>query len=62
MKFLSAQSEFINQRLEKINNELGNTEGQLESYKKRNNVVEMKLNATAAIANSDTYAQKLPGG
>ncbi len=51
--------QFINQRLEKINNELGNTEGQLESYKKRNNVVEMKLNATAAIANSDTYAQKL---
>ena len=51
--------QFINQRLEKINNELGNTEGQLENYKKRNNVVEMKLNATAAIANSDTYAQKL---
>ena len=50
---------FINQRLEKINSELGSTEGQLESYKKRNNVVEMKLNATAAIANSDTYAQKL---
>lgn len=51
--------QFINQRLEKINSELGSTEGQLESYKKRNNVVEMKLNATAAIANSDTYAQKL---
>ena len=51
--------QFINQRLEKINSELGSTEGQLKSYKKRNNVVEMKLNATAAIANSDTYAQKL---
>ena len=51
--------QFINQRLEKINSELGSTEGQLENYKKRNNVVEMKLNATAAIANSDTYAQKL---
>ena len=51
--------QFINNRLEKINAELGNTEGQLESYKKRNRVVELQLNATAAIANADTYAQKL---
>ena len=51
--------QFINNRLQKINAELGNTEGQLESYKKRNKVVEMKLNATATIANSDAYAQKL---
>ena len=51
--------QFINSRLEKINAELGSTEGQLESYKKRNKMVEMKLNATAAIANADTYAQKL---
>ena len=51
--------QFINNRLQKINAELGSTEGQLESYKKRNKVIEMKLNATATIANSDTYAQKL---
>ena len=51
--------QFINNRLQKINAELGNTEGQLESYKKRNKVIEMKLNATATIANSDAYAQKL---
>lgn len=51
--------QFINNRLEKINAELGSTEGKLESYKKQNRVVEMKLNATAAIANADTYAQKL---
>ena len=51
--------QFINNRLEKINAELGSTEGQLESYKKRNRMVEMKLNATAAIANADTYTQKL---
>lgn len=51
--------QFINSRLEKINTELGSTEGQLESYKKRNKMVELKLNATAAIANADTYAQKL---
>ena len=51
--------QFINNRLQKINAELGNTEGQLESYKKRNKVIEMQLNATATIANSDAYAQKL---
>ena len=51
--------QFINNRLQKINAELGSTEGQLENYKKRNKVIEMKLNATATIANSDTYAQKL---
>lgn len=51
--------QFINNRLEKINSELGTTENQLESYKKRNKVIEMKLNATAAIANADTYTQKL---
>ncbi len=50
---------FINSRLEKINAELGSTEGQLESYKKRNKVVEMKINAQAAVANADQYAQKL---
>ena len=51
--------QFINNRLEKINSELGTTEGQLESYKKRNRMVEMKINATAAVANADTYTQKL---
>ncbi len=51
--------EFINGRLEKINAELGNTEGQLESYKKRNNMVELRLNATQAVGNADQYSQKL---
>lgn len=51
--------QFINNRLEKINAELGSTEGQLESYKKRNNVVEMKINAQASVKNSDEFAQKL---
>lgn len=50
---------FINNRLEKINAELGNTEGQLESYKKRNNMVELKINATQAVQNADEYSQKL---
>lgn len=51
--------QFINQRLEKINAELGSTEGQLENYKKRNNMVELKMNASQAVANADQYAQKL---
>ncbi len=51
--------EFINQRLEKINAELGSTEGQLESYKKRNNMVELKMNASQAVSGANEYSQKL---
>lgn len=51
--------EFINGRLEKINAELGNTEGQLESYKKSHNMVELRMNAGQAIDNADQYSQKL---
>ncbi|MCI7340793.1 MAG: polysaccharide biosynthesis tyrosine autokinase [Prevotella sp.] len=51
--------EFINGRLEKINAELGNTEGQLENYKKSHNMVELKMNAGQAVGNADQYSQKL---
>ena len=51
--------EFINGRLEKINAELGSTEGSLEEYKKRNNMVELKVNAVQAVQNQDVYSQKL---
>lgn len=51
--------EFINGRLEKINAELGNTEGQLENYKKTHNMIELKLNAQSSIANADQFTQKL---
>lgn len=51
--------EFINNRLEKINAELGNTESQLENYKKANRMVELQMNASQATANSDAYDQKL---
>ena len=51
--------EFINGRLEKINSELGSTEGKLEGYKKRNNVVDLQSNANQALNNADTYNQKL---
>jgi len=51
--------EFINGRLEKINAELGDTEGSLEDYKKRNNMVELKINAQQAVMNQDAYSQRL---
>ena len=50
---------FINSRLEKINAELGNTEGQLEAYKRAHNMVELKMNAGQAMSNQSTYDQKL---
>ena len=31
---------------------IGYTEGQLENYKKRNNMVELKMNASQAVANA----------
>ncbi len=51
--------QFINSRLEKINAELGSTEGQLENYKKRNNMVELKMNASQAFSNADAYNKQL---
>ena len=50
---------FINSRLEKINAELGNTEGQLEAYKRAHNMVELKMNAGQAMSNQSAYDQKL---
>lgn len=50
---------FINSRLEKINVELGMTEEELESYKQKNNMVELKLNATQSLANQNEYSNKL---
>ena len=51
--------EFINGRLEKINAELGSTEGQLENFKKSNRMVELKMNASQAFNNADAFSQKL---
>ena len=45
--------------MEKINAELGNTEGQLSSYKRANNVVDVQLNAGQALQNQGEYDQKL---
>ena len=51
--------EFINSRLEKINAELGATEGALENFKKRNRIVQIDMNAGQAMGNADNYEQKL---
>ncbi len=51
--------EFINDRLAKINAELSSTDGALESYKKRNRLMELKLDATATSTNNSVYEQKL---
>lgn len=51
--------QFINERLEKINAELGTTEGDLESYKKKHNLTELKLDATETLTQSSEYATKL---
>ena len=51
--------EFINGRLEKINAELGETEGQLEAYKKSQHMTELRMNASAAMGGANDYDQKL---
>ena len=51
--------EFINERLEKINAELGSTESALESYKKRNNLTQLKLDATETLTQTSQYSTKL---
>lgn len=51
--------EFINDRLEKINAELGDTESELEEYKKRHNMVELKLNASNAVQQQGVYDAQL---
>lgn len=50
---------FINDRLEKISTELNHTDGSLESYKKRNNLIELKIDAPGSLGNKNSYRQKL---
>ena len=51
--------EFINTRLEKISDELGETEGQLERYKKSQGMTELRMNAQRAMTGSAEYDQRL---
>ncbi|WP_028908069.1 exopolysaccharide transport family protein [Xylanibacter ruminicola] len=51
--------EFINARINKINAELGYTEGTLERYKKRNTVTRLEMDATQSLQMSGQYSTKL---
>lgn len=50
---------FINDRLGKINAELGKTEGQLQNYKQQNGIVELEMNAGNSVANQNSSELKL---
>ena len=50
---------FINDRLGKINAELGKTEGALQSYKQKNGIVELKMNAGNSVTNQNNSELKL---
>ena len=51
--------EFINERLEKIDAELGTTESSLESYKRRNSVTQLEADAAQSLQLSAQYASRL---
>lgn len=51
--------EFINDRLAKIDAELGTTDGALENYKRENRLMELQLDAMTTSENTSTYEQKL---
>lgn len=50
--------EFINGRLAMIQDELDVTEGELELFKKNNELINLKNDATAALASSEQFQQK----
>ena len=50
---------FINNRLSKINAELGATESQLQNYKQENGMVELEMNAESSLQNQTQTEQKL---
>lgn len=57
---IAARTEaFVNDRLEKINVELSSTEGELESYKRNNRLIELKIDAKESVANLSAYEQRL---
>jgi capsular exopolysaccharide synthesis family protein len=51
--------EFINERIEKIDAELGTTESSLENYKRRNAVTQLEADAVQSLQLSAQYAARL---
>ena len=50
---------FINERLAKINGELNATDSELESYKRRNGLVNLRSDASQSAGNQDAYEKRL---
>ena len=50
---------FINNRLEKINHELGQTEGNLETTKRQYGIVSTTANSALSLSNSDEFAKQI---
>ena len=51
--------EFINDRMAKINAELGSTEGALEEFKRRNAVTDLNVDASQNVQMSSEYSSRL---
>ena len=51
--------EFINERMEKINQELGHTESQIESFKRENAMTGLSVDASQAVQMSNEYSARL---
>lgn len=51
--------EFINDRIAKINAELGSTEGALEEFKRRNAVTNLDVDASQSVQMSSEYSSRL---
>ncbi|MBQ0072999.1 MAG: polysaccharide biosynthesis tyrosine autokinase [Prevotella sp.] len=51
--------EFIDQRLKKINSDLGSTDGAIESFKRQNGIIDPTSIANNAVSNSDDTDKKL---
>lgn len=58
-KIAKRTEEFIEERLDIINHELGNTDGAMEQYKRSQQLVEFKTDARETSANAINYEQKL---
>lgn len=51
--------EFINARINKINTELGTTEGAIEEFKRRNAVTDVGIDATSSVQMSSQFSAQL---
>ena len=50
---------FINDRIKKINDELGDTESKLQSYKKTNELIDLQMDAAQSLQMSNQYSTQL---